>query len=120
MNKKQIIIASIMGALGVALGAFGAHGLKQILTPQLLETYKTGIFYHLIHSVVLLAISLNSKLNLTFPFYFILCGIILFSFSLYVYAISGITTFAMVTPIGGFSLIIGWLLIIFSIFKYKT
>lgn len=120
MNNKHIIIAATMGALGVALGAFGAHGLKQIITPQLLETYKTGIFYHLIHSVVLLAISLNSKFNLTRPFYFILSGIILFSFSLYVYTISGITAFAMITPIGGVSLIIGWLLIIFSIYKYKT
>ena len=60
-----------MGALGVALGAFGAHGLKQILTPQLLETYKTGILYHLIHSVVLLAITLNTKYNLAIPFYFL-------------------------------------------------
>lgn len=71
-----------MGALGVVLGAFGAHGLKQILTPELIETYRTGIFYHLIHSVVLLAISLNSKYNLSLPFYFILAGIVLFSFSL--------------------------------------
>lgn len=106
-----------MGALGVVLGAFGAHGLKQILTPELIETYRTGIFYHLIHSVVLLAISLNSKYNLSLPFYFILAGIVLFSFSLYIYTISGIITFAMITPIGGISLILGWILIIFKIYK---
>lgn len=120
MNKKHIIIAATMGALGVALGAFGAHGLKQILSPQLLETYKTGIFYHLIHSVVLLVISLNTKYNLALPFYFILFGILLFSFSLYVYTLSGIIAFAMITPIGGVSLIIGWLLIVYSIYKNKT
>ncbi len=57
MNKNHIIISAVMGALGVALGAFGAHGLKAILSPELLETYKTGVLYHLIHSVVLLAIS---------------------------------------------------------------
>lgn len=115
MNKKQIIIAATMGALGVALGAFGAHGLKSILTPELLETYKTGILYHLIHAAVLLAISLNSKYNISSPFYFIFIGIILFSFSLYAYALSGIKLFAMITPIGGVSLIIGWLLLIYSV-----
>ena len=117
MNKNHIIISAIMGALGVALGAFGAHGLKQILTPQLLETYKTGILYHLIHSVVLLAITLNTKYNLAIPFYFLFAWIILFSFSLYIYTISGITAFAMITPIGGVSLILGWISIIFVVIK---
>lgn len=117
MNNKYIIISAIMGTLGVALGAFGAHGLKNILSPELLETYKTGIFYHLIHTAVLLAISLNSKYNLIIPFYFILVGVILFSFSLYIYTLSNITVFAMITPIGGISLIIGWLSIIYSVLK---
>ena len=108
-----------MGALGVALGAFGAHGLKNILSPELLETYKTGIFYHLIHTAVLLTISLNSKYNLKTPFYFILIGVVLFSFSLYIYTLTNITAFAMVTPIGGIALIIGWLMIVVSIIKKK-
>ena len=109
-----------MGALGVALGAFGAHGLKAILTPEMLETYRTGIFYHLIHAVVLLALSLNTKYNFSLPFYFIFVGIILFSFSLYAYTLSGIKLFAMITPIGGVSLIIGWLLIIAGIYKKSS
>ena len=109
-----------MGGLGVALGAFGAHGLKQILSPQLLETYKTGILYHLIHSVVLLALALNSRYNLSSPFYIIFAGTILFSFSLYIYVLSGTTFFAMITPIGGICLIVGWLSIVFSLLKNKT
>ena len=120
MYKNLIIISAVMGALAVALGAFGAHGLKAILTPELLETYKTGILYHIIHSVVLLTLSLNTKYQLKIPFYFIFTGIILFSFSLYVYALTGITAFAMITPIGGVSLIIGWIMIIVSIMKTKT
>ena len=108
-----------MGALGVALGAFGAHGLKAIISPEMLEVYRTGILYHLIHSAVLLTISLNSKYNLTLPFYFILVGIILFSFSLYAYSITSILFFAMITPIGGVSLIVGWISIIYSIIKFK-
>jgi uncharacterized membrane protein YgdD (TMEM256/DUF423 family) len=119
MNKNHIIISAVMGALGVALGAFGAHGLKNILAPELLETYKTGILYHLIHAVVLLAISLNTKYNLSIPFYIIFTGIILFSFSLYAYALSGIKIFAIITPIGGVCLIIGWLSIIPRMFNYN-
>lgn len=117
MKKNHVILAAIMGALAVALGAFGAHGLKAILTPELLETYKTGVLYHLIHSAVLLALSLNTKFELKIPFYFILIGIILFSFSLYIYALTNITFFAMVTPFGGISLILGWIMIIISILK---
>lgn len=117
MNKNQIIISAVMGALGVALGAFGAHGLKSILSSEMLKTYNTGILYHLIHSAVLLTLSLNSKYNLIKSFYFFLIGIILFSFSLYTYTITGITVFAMITPIGGVSLIIGWILIIYSVIK---
>jgi uncharacterized membrane protein YgdD (TMEM256/DUF423 family) len=119
MNKNHVIIAAIMGALSVALGAFGAHGLKAVLSPELLETYKTGILYHLIHSVVLLTLSINTKDNLKTSFYFFLVGIILFSFSLYIYALTGITAFAMITPIGGIALILGWLMIIVSIIKKK-
>ena len=112
MNKKHIVVSAIMGALAVILGAFGAHGLKNILTPELLETYKTGILYHLIHAVVLLVLALNTKQNLSIPFYLILIGIILFSFSLYIYAITEITFFAMITPLGGICLIAGWVSLI--------
>ena len=113
MNKNHLIISSAMGALGVILGAFGAHSFKSILSPEMLETYKTGILYHLIHSVVLLAISLNQKFNLKVPFYFILTGIILFSFSIYIYCLTGTKTVVMITPVGGMSLIIGWISIIY-------
>lgn len=106
-----------MGALGVTLGAFGAHGLKSILSPEMLKTYNTGILYHLIHSVVLLAITMNTKFDLTKSFYFFFVGIILFSFSLYTYTITGIPAFAMITPFGGVSLIIGWILIIYFVIK---
>lgn len=117
MNKKQqIIIASIMGFLGVAFGAFGAHGLSGSLSEKMLETYKTGVLYHLIHSVVLLVLSLSTyKFNRSFIFLAI--GIILFSFSLYIYSITGITFLARITPFGGLSFLIGWVLIIIDAVK---
>ncbi|MBL1213418.1 MAG: DUF423 domain-containing protein [Ignavibacteriae bacterium] len=118
MNIK-LIIAGSAGFIGVALGAFGAHGLKNILSNEMLEIYKTGILYHLIHASVLLAISLFGKKELTKAFMFIAIGILLFSFSLYIYSVSSIKFFALITPFGGVSFLIGWGLIIFYAIKQK-
>lgn len=112
MNKKsQIVIAVVFGFLGVVLGAFGAHGLGNSLSEKMLETYKTGVLYHLIHSVVLLVLAL-SNYNFVRSFIFITVGILLFSFSLYIYSVMGIKFFAMITPFGGVSFLVGWILII--------
>ena len=121
MNDKKlwIIISAISGFTGVAIGAFGAHGLRETLTPQMLEVYKTGVLYQLIHSVVLLALSLNTLIKAKLPSIFFLLGIILFSFSLYLYSTSGMKFFAMITPVGGFCFLIGWLLIVYEAIKLK-
>jgi len=104
-KKFWIIVSAISGFSAVAIGAFGAHGLKEKLTAEMLEVYKTGVLYHLIHSVVLLSLALT--------------GIILFSFSLYIYSTSGIRFFAMITPFGGVSFLIGWIMIIVDALKKK-
>jgi len=121
MNDKKLwlIISAVSGFSAVAIGAFGAHGLRETLTPQMLEVYKTGVLYHLIHTVVLLALSLNTIIKAKLPSIFFLVGIILFSFSLYLYSTSGIKFFAMITPVGGFCFLIGWLLIILEAIKMK-
>ena len=121
MNDKKlwIIISAISGFTGVAIGAFGAHGLRETLTPQMLEVYKTGVLYQLIHSVVLLVLSLNTLIKAKLPSIFFLVGIILFSFSLYLYSTSGMKFFAMITPVGGFCFLIGWLLIVYEALKLK-
>jgi uncharacterized membrane protein YgdD (TMEM256/DUF423 family) len=80
----------------------------------MMDVYKTGVLYHLVHSAVLLAISLNGIKRFYPCAVFFLAGIVLFSFSLYLYAITGITAFAIITPFGGISLMIGWLLVIFQ------
>jgi uncharacterized membrane protein YgdD (TMEM256/DUF423 family) len=116
-NKFWLIISGISGFLAVAFGAFGAHGLKSALSPEMMDLYKTGVLYHLIHSAVLLAISLKEDKRFYRSAFFFLAGIILFSFSLYLYALSGITAFAIITPFGGISLLIGWLLIIVRALK---
>ena len=121
MNDKKlwIVISAISGFTAVAIGAFGAHGLREILSPQMLEAYKTGVLYQLIHTVVLLALSLNTLIKAKLPSIFFLLGIILFSFSLYLYSTSGMKFFAMITPVGGFCFLIGWLLIIYEAMRLK-
>ena len=59
--EKWVIIASVFGLLGLAIGAFGAHGLKKLISPELIETYKTGVLYQVIHAIVILVIGLSSK-----------------------------------------------------------
>lgn len=112
MKKSFIIVAGVSGFFAVALGAFGAHGLEGKLTPELLEIYKTGVLYHLIHSTLLAALAVTATEGFKKTFYFIAAGIVLFSFSLYIYSTTGIKWFAMVTPFGGLSFLIGWLMII--------
>src|SRR5258706_6178762 len=98
MNNKWITAGAFFGFLGVAIGAFGAHSLKQYLTPETIETYKTGVQYHLIHSVVILAIGFYGNKKYFLPALFFAIGIILFSFSLYAYSLTGNNSFAIITP----------------------
>lgn len=121
MNDRKIwiIISAVSGFTAVAIGAFSAHGLREKLSTEMLEIYKTGVLYQLIHSVVLFVLSINTILKSKLPAIFFLSGIILFSFTLYIYATSGIRFFAMITPLGGLSFLIGWLFIIYEAIKLK-
>ncbi len=119
--KTWVTIGAVLGFIGVALGAFGAHSLKPFILPDLLETYKTGVFYHLIHAVVILALGLYAKPEFSVSSWLFLAGIILFSFSLYIYSVTGIKSLAIITPFGGVSFLAGWLMIIIiSLRKKKT
>lgn len=108
-----LIITAVLGALSVALGAFGAHALKEVLTPNLLQTYKTAVDYHTFYSTVLLFISLlGIVLPLSRAWYLastlFLLGVIFFSGSLYALSLSEVRAFGMLTPLGGVMLIAGW------------
>ena len=100
MTKLFIIIGSINCLLAVALGAFGAHGLKSIITPQALQTYTTGVEYHFFHALGLLAI-----------------GIILFSGSLYALSLTGIKPLGMITPFGGLCFMLAWGWLAVSVYR---
>lgn len=116
-NKTWIITGGVLGFLSVALGAFGAHILEPKLSSQMMEIYNKGIFYHLIHTIAILSIALAGRNQFYKCALFFTIGIILFSFSLYLYSVTSIITFAMITPFGGLSFLIGWGLIILEGFK---
>ena len=116
-GRKWIIIGGILGFLGVALGAFGAHGLRDSLSPDMMKIYETGVIYHLIHSVAVLAIGLAGIKKYYIAALMFTAGVVLFSFSLYLYAVTGTLFFAIITPVGGLSFLAGWLLIIIQAVK---
>jgi len=122
MTKLILSVAAIFLVLAVAIGAFGAHGLKTHLSDEMMQTYKTGVEYHFYHALGLLligvlSISIPSGL-LNWSAIFLIMGIILFSGSLYVLAILGIKWFGAITPIGGLSFIAGWVLLLLAIWKH--
>lgn len=123
MNAKFFLLAGgIAGLLAVILGAFGAHGLEKAVSAKALSVFKTGVqyqFYHafaLIISGILYHLSQENKLfKLSGIAY--LVGIFIFSGSLYLYTLTGIRTFGMITPLGGLSFMAGWLLLIMGLWK---
>jgi len=107
-NANMTRIAAASGALAVALGAFGAHGLHQVLTQNgMVEVWQKAVFYHFIHTVMLFVLA-ERKTSASGPWFFFLAGIVLFSGSLYVLALTNIHWLGAITPLGGVSLIVGW------------
>jgi uncharacterized membrane protein YgdD (TMEM256/DUF423 family) len=122
--KNTLITAAVAGFSGVALGAFGAHGLKGVLSADMLTVYQTAVQYHLIHAVVLLALSLWLQVQpsrwLSWSARLMLLGLILFSGSLYLLALSGVRPLGMITPLGGVSWLLGWSALLVAAVKLKT
>lgn len=104
-------VAGVAGALGVLLGAFGAHGLKDVVTdPHLLEVWETGARYHLIHALALCAVAAHPRRPNGAGIAFV-AGMVLFSGSLYVMTLTGMRWLGAVTPLGGLSFIVGWVIL---------
>ncbi len=121
MAKTFFLLASIFSFLAVALGAFGAHALKQKLTPDMLQVFETGVRYQMYHSLALFVVawmihSLNINAAAASGWCFT-AGIILFSGSLYALAISGITWLGAITPLGGLSFLVGWALLAWNAWR---
>ncbi|QDQ26568.1 DUF423 domain-containing protein [Chitinimonas arctica] len=112
MKQASLFIAAIGGFTGVALGAFGAHGLKNSLAPAQLAVFQTGVQYQLLHSLALLGLAVLLRQHDSSLFRWtgrcFVVGTVLFSGSLYLLALSGIRPLGMITPLGGVALLAGW------------
>lgn len=115
-HKNKAALACLLLFLAVAIGAFGAHGLKGKVSDLAMETFKTGSQYHFFHALGLLILSQIREIEVKREYIFMLIGIILFSFNCYLYAITGVKQFAMIVPLGGFSFLIAWFLLCIKFF----
>lgn len=119
--KLFLTLGSISGALAVMLGAFGAHGLKDKLSEKMLANYVTGVEYHFYHTLALLVVGLLAlhvqPRLLSASGWAFTVGILIFSGSLYVMALTGITKLGMITPIGGLAFIAGWVMLAIAVIK---
>jgi uncharacterized membrane protein YgdD (TMEM256/DUF423 family) len=127
MQKIFLIIGTVLAGLAVALGAFGAHGLKKVVSPENVAVYQTGVQYQMYHALALVLVGILSEriLNsyLSYAGVLFVAGIVLFSGSLYLivslYAMNKTvpTAVGILTPIGGLLFILGWICLLVSLLK---
>ena len=113
MDRRFLLIGATLGFLGVGIGAFGAHGLRSRLSPEMLAIFEVGVRYHMYHVFALLIVAAaigraKPARLLQISGYAFIAGILIFSGSLYALALTGTTTFGAITPIGGLCLLVGW------------
>ena len=115
MNSQTALrISAIVGFLAVALGAFGAHGLHDVLEKNArLAIWETAVLYHLTHAVVMLVIATLRPLRIA-AWWLMLAGIVIFSGTLYVLALTNVKWLGAITPLGGVCLLGGWLALAFG------
>ncbi|TAH53801.1 MAG: DUF423 domain-containing protein [Chloroflexota bacterium] len=123
MEKIFFIIGAVSAAISVALGAFGAHGLRERLTPQLLEIFETGVRYEIYHAFAILFVAFaltrwQSNLIPLAGWAFVL-GTLIFSGSLYLLALTDTRWLGAITPLGGVAFIAGWILLVVGVWQSK-
>lgn len=111
--RSLLLVGTLLAATGVALGAFGAHALKTRLDDAMLAVWQTAVLYHLVHAVGIVAIALAARAlpGSAWAGWLLVAGVLLFSGSLYVLALTGVRAFGAVTPLGGVAFIAGWLVL---------
>ena len=128
MNKRILITAAFLGCLGIILGAFAAHGLKDAIDAESAATFETGVRYQMYHALLLLFVGSTSIIRSKTKkgvFYLVIIGLLFFSGSIYGLATNTLTGFdfksiAFITPIGGLLLITSWILLLIDFFKLKA
>ena len=126
-NKNIVATAAILGAITIAIVAFGAHGLKQLIDAKAITTFETGVRYQMYHVFALLIVGFTSFLTAStqkWVFRFFIIGIIFFSGSIYLLSLNELFTFdaksiGFITPIGGLFFIIGWFRLAYGVIVNK-
>ncbi|MFB3819680.1 MAG: DUF423 domain-containing protein [Candidatus Methylomirabilales bacterium] len=113
MERTFLVLGAVLAGVAVAAGAFGAHGLRARLPPEMLAAFETGVRYHLLHALALLGVAWAET---RFPSpavgvagWLFVAGVLLFSGSLYLLALGAPRSLGMITPFGGLAFILGWL-----------
>lgn len=127
MDKKLITLGALLGAIAIILGAFGAHSLKQVLSPESLTVFETGVKYQMYHALFLLFTGIATTLSARSKkaiFILVLLGVIFFSGSIYFLACDAILPFSIksigfITPIGGLLLISAWIVLLTDVVRRK-
>lgn len=128
MSKKILIFATLLAAITIAIGAFGAHGLKQLVDESSVKSFETAVRYQMYHVIALVIIGFAGSISegtKKWVSRFFIGGILLFSGSIYVLVLKDFMPFntsflGPVTPLGGLLFIVGWLRFCYGIFKLKT
>lgn len=128
MNKNIVLIALLLLIIGIVLGAFGAHGLKELVTPERLQTFEVGVKYQFYHGLGLLVLGLNADkfgFSLKPVWILLFIGTLLFSVSIYFLSLQDILGVELkflgpVTPIGGLLMIIGWVILLLKTVRTKN
>jgi len=118
VDRTFLLVGAVAAFLAVTLGAFGAHGLRGRLTPEMLAVFETGVRYHMYHALAIILVAvvmgrMSGWLIQTAGWCFV-AGIVLFSGSLYALALSGVTVLGAITPIGGVAFLAGWACLAFA------
>ena len=121
MIKLFLLAGSFFCMLSVILGAFAAHGLKSRLSEYSIGIFKTAAEYQMVHGLALIAVAILIKwgINLSMAGGFFIAGILLFSGSLYLLALTGLKWLGPITPLGGLCFIIGWIVILVQVARFK-
>ena len=124
MDRRFFVLGAVLAMVGVAAGAFGAHALKTRLAPEMLAVFETGVRYQLVHALALLATAWASHrwpgAITTAAGWLFVAGIVLFSGSLYVLALSDVRELGIVTPFGGMAFLLGWGCLVWAATRTST
>jgi len=128
MNRTILLAAAILGGTSIMLGAFGAHGLKALISAEAVQTFETGVRYQMYHALLLLFVGSTNYISdksKTKIFYLVLIGVFFFSGSIYGLATNVLTRFdfktiGIITPIGGLLLILAWVFMFVNFLKKQS